>query len=306
MNVVRRSCRSNMREAAEHRALVQSLKEEHFAEDLEPPAESCNWPQSRLERWFENGGFLTAEEAPSAPRDGPLRVLGLHAFRSNAKILAQQRQLSLQSEALKDIIDIELLDAPYQCTADDESKAYPIVKKIFPTTKYGPYREWFNAREVEAFHESEYEGEFATYERLQEAVNHVTAALVNASPPFDGIMGFSQGGSLALLMCELQRCGRIQCPPIGFVWIQSSRMPRDPSVKDLFGSPLQIPALVCYHEDDTSVRPEETRKLIGRLASPDVITRPKGGHSLFSLRDGQSVEQVRCFLESVRAGPGAK
>jgi hypothetical protein len=294
-----------MRDAAEHQALVQSLKEEHFAEDLEPPAESCTWPAATLERWFENGGIgVLVEEAPSA-RNGPLRVLGLHAFRSNANILAQQRALSLQSELLKDLVEISLLDAPYVCTAGDEAKAYPIVKKIFPTTKYGPYREWFNAREVEAFHESEYEGEFATYERLSEAVTHVTAALANASPPFDGIMGFSQGGSLALLMCELQRSGRIQCPPIGFVWIQSSRMPRDPSVKDLFGSPLQIPALVCYHEDDTSVRPEETRKLIGRLASPDVITRPKGGHSLLSLRDGESADQVRRFLESVRDGPAS-
>ena len=63
---------------------------------------------------------------------------------------------------------------------------------------------------------------------------------------------------------------------------------------------------MCYHEDDTSVRPEETRKLIGRLASPNVITRPKGGHSLFSLRDSESVEEVRRFLESVRAGPGTR
>ena len=127
-----------MRDAAEHQALVQSLKEEHFAEDLEPPAESCTWPAATLERWFENGGIgvLTVEEAPSA-RNGPLRVLGLHAFRSNANILAQQRALSLQSELLKDLVEISLLDAPYVCTAGDEAKAYPIVKKIFPTTKYG-------------------------------------------------------------------------------------------------------------------------------------------------------------------------
>ena len=84
------------------------------------------------------------------------------------------------------------------------------------------------------------------------------------------------------------------------MWIQSARMPRDPSVAELFDTPLPLPALVCYNEDDTSVRPEETRRLIGRLASPDVIKRPKGGHSLCSLRDSETVEQVRRFLSSAR------
>ena len=44
---------------AAHRALVCALQDEHFAHDLQPPAESCSWPEAALAVWFESGGITT-------------------------------------------------------------------------------------------------------------------------------------------------------------------------------------------------------------------------------------------------------
>ena len=48
-----------LRSAAEHRALVQSLQEEHLADDLEPPDGSIVWTSETLNQWFVDGGQLT-------------------------------------------------------------------------------------------------------------------------------------------------------------------------------------------------------------------------------------------------------
>lgn len=79
----------------------------------------------------------------------------------------------------------------------------------------------------------------------------------------------------------------------------SSRLPRDPSCAGLFDVPLDCAALVCYHEDDTSVRPEETRKLAGALDRPTVLSKARGGHSLFAAKSAESSEAaaLREWLE---------
>ena len=110
-------------------------------------------------------------------------------------------------------------------------------------------------------------------------------------------MGFSQGGSLALLMGALQRQrgGAIAAgvPPIKFLWIQSARLPRDPSCEGLFDAPLALPTFVCFNDDDTNVKPREAHELIAKLDAPTVVQRPKGGHAVMNVHqrpaDGQAL-----------------
>ena len=170
-------------------------------------------------------------------------------------VFSQQRAL------LKDVADFELIDAPYVCNEADEAKVYKIVQQIFPKTTYGPYREWINAREIEGDGaETTWKEPFVKYEHLEESLALIVSTLKKASPPFDGVMGFSQGGSLALLLLALQRAGRIDVPPLKFAWIQSARLPRDPSCAGLFDTPIITPCLVNYNEDDQSVAPDEVRQ----------------------------------------------
>ena len=82
---------------------------------------------------------------PLPPRATPgskLRLLCLHAFRTNGDILKQQMAFSGQDALLRDDVELTYLDAPYACTPEDDKKQYPIVFKIFPKEKFGDYREW--------------------------------------------------------------------------------------------------------------------------------------------------------------------
>ena len=280
---------------------LEAIQADAMADDIAiDVAKMSLWTEAQAREFFESGGEVepAAQEAP--PRR--LRVLALHAFRTNGRILEQQQRLSLQAETLRDVIDFEVLDAPHVCSAEEAARAYPIVHKIFPASKYGSYREWYNAVDVEATKEAEWSAPTARYAHFDEAIAAVTDALARASPPFDGLLGFSQGGSLALQVVAMQRAGTLlrPCPPVRFVWIQSSRLPRDPACGGLFSPPLRTPALVTYHDDDTSVRPEETRHLIEHLISPTVLHRPKGGHSLFSCREEAGASAVRAFFHERR------
>ena len=67
------------------------------------------------------------------------------------------------------------------------------------------------------------------------------------------------------------------------MWLQSACTPRDPSCRGLFEPPLAIPSFVTYNEDDTSVTADETRALIARLATTEVVARAKGGHAMLNV-----------------------
>ena len=71
------------------------------------------------------------------------------------------------------------------------------------------------------------------------------------------VVDFSHG---VQLLVALQRAGRIDVPPLKFAWIQSARLPRDPSCAGLFDTPISTPCLVNYNEDDQSVAPDEVRQ----------------------------------------------
>ena len=140
---------------------------------------------------------------------------------------------------------------------------------------------------------------FGRYAHKDAALRHVAETLAAASPPFDGLMGFSQGGSLAVWVAALQQRGTLQppSPPIRFLWVQSARTPRDPACRGLFDAPLALPAFVSLAEDDTEVKAHETRKLISHLADPWVVQRSAGGHALLAMaRRPEDGDRLRQFL----------
>jgi predicted esterase len=243
---------------------------------------------------------------PPPKRDSstPLRVLCLHAFRTNASILKLQMRMSGTLELLSGLVECTFLDAPYKCTPEDEAKQYDVVKEVFPKERHGGhYREWFNAVDVAKGDTGgpEYV-QYAHYEGALEAVEH---ALKTASPPYDGLMGFSQGGSLAMWVATLQQRGRLSAgvPTLRFVWLQSARLPRDFSCKGLFDTVVSVPAFVTLAEDDDDVRPQETRNLIAKLPpeSTLVVTRAKGGHGVMSKNAVSAAEQenIKSFFKKL-------
>ena len=174
------------------------------------------------------------------------RVLCLHAFRTNAKILDAQLELLGWKKRLQQV-EFVYVESPYECDDADKRKmeggsGAPILQ-FFPEKEYGKYREWWNATAA---------GE---YRRL-DATLHRVAAFANANGPFHGVLGFSQGATLACGLVALAERGRMPAlAGLLFVAMLSPQPPRDPTLRDpLEAKPLlETPALVCLQEGDSVV-----------------------------------------------------
>ena len=238
-----------------------------------------------------------APPAPAAAAQGrKLRILCLHSFRANSKIMQKQLQIAGQQALLSDIAQLSFLDAPHVPAAGDDDEldaSDPLVQmrkrddamreKFFPTKMYGDVRVWFTAALSGAAIE---EGpEFVPCEHWSEAIASVEAALADAEPPYDGLMGFSQGGAVAAAVVarQEQRLPDSWYPRLRFVWLQSSRCPRDVSCQGLLDEPITIPALVSFAVDDPSTKAAEARKLASKLSNATVLSRAKGGHAVMAV-----------------------
>ena len=143
------------------------------------------------------------------------RLLCLHSFRTSGEILAQQLFLfSNLGSVLIETCDLTYIDAPHRCSPADDEKLEPMIKQVFN----GPYHEWFNAQQ-------QANGGGLEYEYLFESLKAVEHA-VRTRGPFDGFLGFSQGGTLAHLCCMLAAHGRLPFPEPSFLILLCSRASR--------------------------------------------------------------------------------
>jgi hypothetical protein len=231
----------------------------------------------------------------------PLRVLCLHSFRTSGSILERQMndfsnfgpKLS-SSEGFKDLVRFSHVDAPHACSKEAEERMPERLRRILPP----PYYEWWNAQKDEATGSVVYEGADETLKMLRE--------YLEAHGPFDGILGFSQGGSLAHLLCLLQQQQQAASPNTSFrfgIFI-SARASRHTAHADLIqraktASPLTIPSLVIFGGKDNEVPADDTRQLIATL-DPSKTTQcflPDGSHRVPILSD-ENAALCRAFLEA--------
>lgn len=137
------------------------------------------------------------EEIPSKPGSRKLRILCLHGFRTSGKILSEQVALAKWGPLHDDIAELEFIDGPWPARGKSN------VENKFA----GPYLEWyqFNEDSSEVF-------------GLEEATSRFSEHL-SSHGPFDGLLGFSQGGALAASWIGLSEKGL---------------RPNIPNVKDMF------------------------------------------------------------------------
>lgn len=113
-----------------------------------------------------------------------LRVLCFHGFRTNGDIMTCQINLSVFAHLSKHI-EFVPLHGCHRCA--DESQVPEILKVAFgeQAPEIG-YREWWN-----------HDRATGQYIGLAETLAYVRAE-IERSGPYDGVLGFSQGGALAL------------------------------------------------------------------------------------------------------------
>ena len=117
-----------------------------------------------------------------------IRVLGLHGFRTNGRVLQRQAaKLQAACSELKGGTEFEftMLDGPTPAAGDID----PAVSSLFPDEEM--FYEWWNSVEDESG-QKHYKGSTQTLSSLREYLRH--------EPAFDVYMGFSQGACLATVL----------------------------------------------------------------------------------------------------------
>ncbi|PKI62533.1 hypothetical protein CRG98_017054 [Punica granatum] len=168
-----------------------------------------------------------AEEGQTQPERRP-RIICLHGFRTSGKIL--RTLVERWHESILQKLDLVFLDGPYP------AQGKSAVEGIFDP----PYYEWFQANE--------------------ECLRYIESYMLE-NGPFDGFLGFSQGGLLAAALPGIQAQGLAltKVPKIKFLIIISgakfggSKFGMPPIAANAFSSPIRCPSL--HFIDDRS---EET------------------------------------------------
>jgi hypothetical protein len=190
---------------------------------------------------------------------GKLRILCLHGYHGSGRIL--RTQMSPLVENLKSAIDFVYVDAPSLATGD-----------------YG----WWHLN-------------FRGWERTRDWA----VSLFQQEPPFDGVFGFSQGAALTSLLVGMRAAdGQVsEHRPLSFdfAMMVGGFRSDSPAHAHLYAATesYELPSLHLIGRADTVVRPEDSRVLAARFASPVVLEHP-GGHVIAST---QTIRQaVTAFL----------
>ncbi len=224
-----------------------------------------------------------------------LRTLCLHSFRTSAAFLELQLgSFSNVGRLLSEHCEFVYLSAPNRAAQAVEESMPESMRRLSPP----PYYEWWNARD-------EADGT-VVYDHLDASLQHVSD-FIRREGPFDGVLGFSQGGSLAHLLCMLDRedGGLPQERPLRFSIILSARVTRHaahaPLLQAAASRPLTLPSLVLYGGRDNDVPAEMTRELVATF-EPEAVTAiflPDGGHRVPKLAEADAASAV-AFVQAVR------
>lgn len=218
------------------------------------------------------------------PPPRKLRILALHSFRTSGATFREQLRRGGLDEALADLIDLTFIDAPNPASG-------PIPDDVAPFFS-GPYYEWWNADRDE-------QGRWQ-YAGWQRSVAQIEDAL-RLHGPFDGLMGFSQGGAMASLAIGMQRSGFAfkSIPPLRFCVCFAGIRVRDPQLERFYTPLKQVPSLHIIGDRDPVKR--LTNLLIECFERPVVVGHARG-HVIPALPPAD-LERVRAFLRAQQQEP---
>jgi uncharacterized protein (DUF924 family)/Ran GTPase-activating protein (RanGAP) involved in mRNA processing and transport/predicted esterase len=246
--------------------------------------ESTEAERAFLARPTFSGLFGGAKPAAKAPRQEPApapiaapraRILALHGLRQSGEAF-RTRARKLR-HALVDVADLVFVTAPHRHAGAPAERPFE--------------RAWWNASADHA----DYEG-FAESVALLEAV-------VREQGPFDGVLGFSQGGALAAILAAMQ-----PHPAFAFRFaVCISAFPSRARGHEFHTLPggVRVPSLHVLGLRDEMVDPERSRRLFEAFdpGSATLLTHP-GGH--FS-PGSWPLDEIRAFVARfVPAAPRAE
>ncbi|GAB9468906.1 hypothetical protein Gpo141_00006204 [Globisporangium polare] len=262
-----------------------------------------------------------------------IRVLCLHGYRMNAKVMAAQTQVLRQALGA-DAAEFVFLDAPYEADGPTD----PVVQKLFGDT--APFREWFRAATVaerdanEADSGTDTAAEIARVRESMDPDNEwycpydgvergiaLINEIVGDDGPFDVAVGFSQGAIMLTLLSALH-IHRYNVAPWNLAICVGALSVVDPQFRSLFESletgektPVQLSSVHIVGEKDP-IRLESLKltKLYqdyypaslsstGRRGRMKIVYEHAGGHKFPSLKGNETFfeELVRVIHDQCNA-----
>lgn len=214
--------------------------------------------------------------------DAKLRVLCLHGFRTSAAIF--HKQVSRWDPALLQLLDLTFLDGPYPARGKSE------VEGILP----GPYFEWY-----------QFNKDFSELTNFEESKEFITKYMLEHGP-FDGLMGFSQGGVLAAAFAGLQQKGLAlqQHPPLRFIiLISGAGFNNQQLMHECYSETVECPSAHIIGDQD--FLREVNEELVSKFKDPLVI-RHTGKHTVPRLGEEQTKLLKDFVLQVLSTTPPAR
>ena len=213
----------------------------------------------------------------------------------------QMTDFSNFASTIEDLCDLDFCDGGHQLPEAANADVPEKLRAIFPP----PYFEWWRAQET---------GDSVVYSHVEATLSKLEAQIASRGP-YDGYLGFSQGGSVAHLLTLLSlRAPEAHkgIPPPRFGVYLSARATRHDAhvemVNAAAATPLPLPSLVIYGGRDNEVPAELTREMMQTLdpSQRTELFMPEGTHRIPKLNEEQQ-GIVRGFFEAqlaAKAGEG--
>ncbi|CAH9105107.1 unnamed protein product [Cuscuta epithymum] len=135
------------------------------------------------------------------------------------------------------------------------------------------------------------------HEKVNECITYIEDCMIKYGP-FDGLLGFSQGGIMAAVLALLQEKGLAltKIPKIKCVIIIGGAKVKDkPVAEKAYGSPIKCPSLHFIGKED--YMRESGTQLLQYFVDPVVIHHPKG-HTIPRF-DEKSLGEMLSFIERI-------
>ncbi|XP_068187666.1 esterase OVCA2 [Antennarius striatus] len=200
----------------------------------------------------------------------PLRILCVHGYRQSGSSFREKT--GALRKLLKKQVDLVYLNAPHSVQQPNE-EALEKENDSGPGGDMDSRGWWFSDVQARSFNAQQHCEKSLG---LDESVTVVRDAL-KAQGPFDGILGFSQGGAFVAMLCSLQE-QKLE-PEFNFrfaILIAGFRSACEEHMA-FYNAPLQIPSLHVFGLEDRVIPDNMSRELLPSFQDPEVLTHP-GGH----------------------------
>ncbi|XP_064648084.1 esterase OVCA2-like [Lineus longissimus] len=210
----------------------------------------------------------------------PLRILCIHGYRQSGQ--AFRERTGAFRKIVKKQADLVFINAP--------NIVPPFENAEGDSVNAADQRGWWFSREDDYFLAKERSDCCKGYEESLEVIK----TAFEEQGPFDGVLGFSQGGSMVSLLCGLREQNPDSPFKFDFAILVASFQSRSSQHDILYSKPITLPTLHVFGDTDKVIQKEMSEELLPHFVNPITLQHP-GGHFIPA-----SGPQKKVYLEFLK------